>query len=61
MEEFEGGEIRTLVLPWTEVCMHMQVAGKVMQGQINRAGTAVQLLADNKPFGFPISRTEAGW
>jgi hypothetical protein len=53
------GEIGTAEMPWSEVCMHLRVAGKVMRFEF--LGTAVQLLdEDGKPFSFPITAGEAG-
>jgi hypothetical protein len=51
------------VMPWSEVCVHMGVADKVMgfrvEGTPNRE--MVQLLTpDGTPFSFPITPGEAG-
>lgn len=55
-----AGERRTLVLPWSEVCMHMGIAGKTMQGESVGNGM-VQLYDQDRPFSFPITEGEAGW
>lgn len=54
---------RTLTLPFSEVCMHMRVAGKVMVGRlVNPRHPMVQLLADDgRLFSAPITMGEAGW
>ncbi|WP_157734534.1 MULTISPECIES: hypothetical protein [unclassified Frankia] len=66
MISFVGpGEIRSVVLPWTEVCMHLGVAGRRMSCQVQTSpgrGAAVQLLDDDgRPFSFPITLGEAGF
>lgn len=53
------GDVVTLVLPWSEVCMHMRVAGRAMRAEIQPNG--VQLLNDDgSRFSFPILPGEAG-
>lgn len=53
------GEQLELVMPYSEVCVHMQVAGtrrtvRVLDG-------AVQILnADGSKFSFPVTSGEAG-
>lgn len=54
-------ELRLLSLPYSEVCMHMKVAGQVMLGEL-RENDMVQLYELNgREFSFPITRGEAGW
>lgn len=57
------GDERTLTLPWSEVCMHMRVAGTTMTGRL--VGTRypmVQLVTDEgRLFSAPITTGEAGW
>lgn len=57
------GDERTLTLPFSEVCMHMRVAGKTMTGRL--VGTRypmVQLLREGGGlFSAPITTGEAGW
>jgi hypothetical protein len=51
---------KRLRLPYSEVCVHMHVAGKVMFGELD--GCMVQLIDDDgRPFSFPITKGEAGW
>ena len=62
------GQRGRAVMPHSEVCMHMKVAGKVMDfvllypdvenGRI--LAPAVQLLKDGHPFSGPITHGEAG-
>jgi hypothetical protein len=54
---------RTLTLPYSEVCMHVGVAGKVMTGRlVNPRHPMVQLLdEDGRLFSAPITTGEAGW
>src|SRR5947209_19955610 len=59
----QAGEVVRVRLPYSEVCMHMRVAGKPMNVQIVGDGTSTvaQLLRDNgSPFSFPILLGEAG-
>lgn len=55
-------EVRTLTLPHSEVCVHMGVAGKVMEAARLRRGHMVQLFrADGGLFSAPITVGESGW
>ena len=58
------GERRTLTLPYSEVAMHMRVAGTTMAAELvpTRSSAMVQLLdGTGRPFSFPITQGEAGW
>lgn len=56
-----AGERRTLILPYSEVCMFMGVAGKAMEAELV-GEYSVQLLDEaGNPFSYPITRGEAGW
>ncbi|KPM50259.1 hypothetical protein ACG83_41305 [Frankia sp. R43] len=59
------GETRSVVLPYSEVCMYLQVAGRRMRCEIQAPdgrSPAVQLLDDDgRPFSFPITLGEAGF
>ena len=37
------GQFFKTVMPYSEVCMHMQIAGKEMIGQLSKTGGSVQL------------------
>ena len=53
--------VKRLTLPYSEVCMHMKVAGKEMWGSLC-GDWMVQLWDDDgRKFSFPITRGEAGW
>jgi hypothetical protein len=55
------GMVALLLIPHSEVAMHMRVAGTVMRGQL-LDNHMVQLYADDgRPFSFPIGAGEAGW
>lgn len=54
-----GDKIKA-IMPWSEVCMHLGVAGKTMTCEILSRG--VQLYDENgTKFSFPISHGEAGF
>lgn len=53
------GDYLQVRLPYSEVCMHMMVAGQVMWCEVLETG--VQLRDEHgAPFSFPISHGEAG-
>jgi hypothetical protein len=58
-------ETRSVVLPYSEVCMYLRVAGRRMRCEIQERdgrSPAVQLLDDDgRPFSFPITLAEAGF
>jgi len=59
----QAGDVVRLRLPWSEVCMHMRVAGKPMNIQVVVEGTSTvaQLLTDDGTrFSSPILLGEAG-
>ncbi|MGW0536334.1 hypothetical protein [Streptomyces sp. NPDC003032] len=56
--DLEVGDRVLKAMPWSEVCVHMQVADKVMEIQVRVNG--VQLFKDGEPFSFPIGWGEAG-
>jgi len=53
------GERVTVELPYSEVCMHMRVAGKRMDVEVLPDGAQL-LNADGSKFSFPITHGEAG-
>lgn len=55
----EIGETVIMVLPWSEVCMHMGVAGQRWRIAIDEVGAQI-LNDDGTPFSFPITHGEAG-
>ena len=59
----QTGDVVRVRLPWSEVCMHMRVAGRPMNVQIVVEGTApvAQILNDDGTrFSSPILLGEAG-
>lgn len=57
----ERGQVVTLELPYSEVCMHMGVAGQVMQVRLTPGPHPMaQLIRDGRPFSFPVTTGEAG-
>lgn len=58
----ELGEAFQTELPYSEVCMHMRVAGTTMTvvvvGPMEQP--AAQLHKDGRPFSFPVTLGEAG-
>lgn len=53
------GEIVTVELPFSEVCMHLRVAGKVHRVHILEHGAQI-LDADGLPLSFAVLHGEAG-
>jgi hypothetical protein len=49
-----------LQLPYSEVCMHLQVAGTRMRARLIADGMVQLLDADGGEFSFPITAAEAG-
>lgn len=56
----EPGDTVRLKLPYSEVCMHMRVAGQVRPVTVHANGTAQILDEAGAPFSFPVSWGEAG-
>lgn len=55
-------ERRTLRLPFSEVCIHMGIAGQDFTAALTVSATMVQLYRPNgAAHSFPITRGEAGW
>jgi hypothetical protein len=49
-----------LELPYSEVCMHLRVAGTRMRARLLPTGMVQLLDADGREFSFPITAAEAG-
>jgi hypothetical protein len=47
-------------LPYSEVCMHLRVAGTRMHARLEPSGMVQLLGPDGSPFSFPITAGEAG-
>lgn len=58
------GECVRLELPYSEVCMHMRIAGAVHEVELCRDGTGLGMAQiiddDGRPFGPPVTPGEAG-
>jgi hypothetical protein len=50
----------TVQLPYSEVCMHLRVAGTRMHARLEQGGMVQLLGPDGSPFSFPITAGEAG-
>jgi hypothetical protein len=50
----------TLQLPYSEVCMHLRVAGTRMRARLQPDGMVQLLELDGRDFSFPITAAEAG-
>jgi hypothetical protein len=59
MIEARVGDTVTVELPYSEVCMHMGVAGQTRQVKVLTLGAQI-LAVDGMPFSFPITHGEAG-
>ena len=49
-----------LELPYSEVCMHLRVAGTRMRARLQPDGMVQLLDPDGRDFSFPITAAEAG-
>jgi hypothetical protein len=54
------GQEVILELPYSEVCMHLRVAGTAMRARLEPDGMVQLLGADGRAFSFPITAAEAG-
>lgn len=56
------GERFTTRMPYSEVCMFMLIADKVMEVELLNGGWMAQLYTpdNHEPFSFPVTRGEAG-
>ncbi|MEU1552205.1 hypothetical protein ABZ517_05710 [Streptomyces scabiei] len=56
--ELEIGDHIFVTLPYSEVCVHLGVADRVMEVEVREHGA--QLMKDGRPFSIPITWGEAG-
>jgi hypothetical protein len=57
----QPGDIVSITLPWSEVCMHLRVAGQVWDVQVLRDGAQlVGRAPERMQYSFPITHGEAG-
>lgn len=54
------GERGTKYMPYSEVCMHMKVSGKVMDFELISERSVQLYREDGSYFSFPITYGEAG-
>ena len=59
MTRVKSGEEIALRLPWSEVCMHLKVAGQVRNVRVLDTGAQI-LNDDGTPYSFPVTHGEAG-
>ena len=59
MKRLKPGDVVTLTLPWSEVCMYMNIAGKVRGVRVLETGAQI-LNDDGTAFSFPVTHGEAG-
>ncbi|WP_326827449.1 hypothetical protein [Streptomyces sp. NBC_01751] len=57
---FTVGETVAVRLPWSEVCMHMRVAGEIRPVLLKEHGAQI-LNEDGSNFSFPVTFGEAGF
>ena len=59
MKRLSVGTVVSLTLPWSEVCMHLKVAGKTRSVEVLATGAQI-LNEDGTPYSFPVTHGEAG-
>ena len=59
MKRISVGTVVSLELPWSEVCMHLKVAGQTRSVEVLPNGAQI-LNADGSKFSFPVTHGEAG-
>lgn len=56
--DLEIGDRVFMTMPWSEVCMHLQVADRVKEVEVREHGA--QLMQDGRVLSSPITWGEAG-
>lgn len=59
MKRVSPGTIVSLTLPWSEVCMHLKVAGQTRPVEVLATGAQI-LNEDGTKYSFPVTHGEAG-
>ena len=57
---FHPNQELILELPYSEMCMHLRVAGTRMRARLLATGMVQQLDPEGREFSFPITAAEAG-
>lgn len=55
------GERAHVELPYSEVCMHLGVAGRILPVELLENGMVQLYDGDDRKISFPITRSEAGF
>jgi hypothetical protein len=58
--DFAPGDRHAVTLPYSEVCIHMRVAGRTAEVELSRNGRQAQIFMDGQPFSTPVLPGEAG-
>jgi len=59
MKRVKSGDVVSIRLPWSEVCMHLKVAGEVRKVHVFNHGAQI-LNDDGTRYSFPVTLGEAG-
>lgn len=59
MKRLSVGTIVNMTLPYSEVCMHLRVAGLPRSVEVLATGAQI-LNEDGTPYSFPVTHGEAG-
>jgi hypothetical protein len=59
MKRVSVGTVVSVTLPWSEVCMHLSVAGQTRPVEVLATGAQI-LNEDGTPYSFPVTHGEAG-
>jgi hypothetical protein len=59
MKRVSVGTVVSVTLPWSEVCMHLRVAGQTRSVEVLATGAQI-LNEDGTPYSFPVTHGEAG-
>lgn len=59
MKRVKPGEVVNVMLPWSEACMHLKVAGRTRPVEVLATGAQI-LNWDRSNYSFPVTHGEAG-
>lgn len=57
---FAPGERHAITLPYSEVCIHMRVAGRTTEVELSANGREAQIYIDGRPYSTAVLPGEAG-